>query len=65
MISAVDEEKNPGLKIKHDPNAAVKKNLMDLLNSKASTEELIKLNMEKTNKIDMDMQMKCIDILHN
>lgn len=38
---------------------------MDLLNSKASTEELLKFNMEKTNKTDMDMQMKCIDILRN
>ena len=63
MVQALEEERNPGLRVKHDPNAAIKKNLMDVLAAKASTEDLQALGKEKTNKADMDLQMKCIDIL--
>ena len=49
---------------KKDPNETLKTSLLEVLNGKATQEELNQLRSEKTNKTDMDMQMKCLDILH-
>ena len=43
----------------------VKESLVDLINSKASYDDLNQLKYEKTNKSDTDMQMKSLDIMHN
>lgn len=37
---------------------------MEVLNSKASKDELCELAAQKTNKQDTEMQLKSIDILH-
>ena len=48
----------------NDPDREVKQSLLNLLNSKASQEEVQQLKYDKTNKTDTDLQMKSIDIIH-
>ena len=45
-------------------NREVKGKLIDILNSRASLEDLNQVMYEKTNKDDTDMVMRSIDIMH-
>ena len=38
--------------------------IIDMLNSRASLEDIQQIKYEKTNKTDTDMVMKSVDILH-
>ena len=40
---------------KDDPDVSVKQSIIDLLNSKASHEDVINVGKEKTNKVDTDL----------
>ena len=42
----------------------MKQNLVELLTSRASQEDLNQIKFEKTNKTDTDIVMKNIDIIH-
>ena len=47
-----------------DQHGNLKTSLVDMLNSKATLDELNVLRAEKTNKIDTERQMQSLDILH-
>ena len=42
----------------------LKTKLIDILNSRASKEDLDQVMFDKTNKDDTDQVMKCMDIMH-
>ena len=66
MLQAHAELKKPmsPSKKRMDENSKIKEHLIEMLNSKASIIDLNQLKQEKTNKIDTDMQMRSIDIMH-
>ena len=58
-----------GGRMKHRPETTdqhgnLKTSLVDMLNSKATLDELNALRAEKTNKNDTERQMQSLDILH-
>ena len=56
MKAHLDNHSKKGNKSnKDDPDVSVKQSIIDLLNSKASHEDVINVGKEKTNKVDTDL----------
>jgi len=74
LVEAYSEDKSGGVgkcssgqqssMKKDDITRELKVQLIDMLNSRASQEDLNQVKFDKTNKDDTDMVMKCIDIMH-
>ena len=51
-------------RVNKDMHSELKQSFLEVLNSKATHEELRHLQADKTNKKDTDLQMRSIDIMH-